>query len=135
MFYGQYEDVKDTFDILLAAAFVYVFAFERGKISALLRSRKLVLLGNVSMYIYLFHFPFRLILGTDLLHLNHNAYQFELDKCLLVVLYLCVYPKMKFNTKRTERMHKVQFNSCQRRVHNFMMTNDRIPRQMPSAIE
>lgn len=51
MFYGQYEDVKDTFDILLAAAFVYVFAFERGKISALLRSRKLVLLGNVSMYI------------------------------------------------------------------------------------
>lgn len=58
MFYGQYEDVKDTFDILLAAAFVYVFAFERGKISALLRSRKLVLLGNVSMYIYLFHFHF-----------------------------------------------------------------------------
>lgn len=85
MFYGQYEDVKDTFDILLAAALVYVFAFERGKISTLLRSRKLVLLGNVSMYIYLFHFPFPLILGTDLLHLNHNAYQFKLDKCLLVI--------------------------------------------------
>ena len=85
MFYGQYEDVKDTFDILLAAALVYVFAFERGKISTLLRSRKLVLSGNVSMYIYLFHFPFPLILGTDLWHLNHNAYQFKLDKCLLVI--------------------------------------------------
>ena len=45
------------------------------------------------------------------------------------------YPNAKLRTKRIERMQSVQFKSFQRCVQSFIITNDRIPKQMPSAIE
>lgn len=63
----RYEEVKYTLDIFFAALLLYVFAFEGGKLSRLFHSQTLVVLGNISMYIYIFHFPIVSLLCTQVL--------------------------------------------------------------------
>ena len=42
---------------------------------------------------------------------------------------------IKFKTKRTANIQRVKLRSFHFAVHTFIKTNDKIPRQIPSAIE
>ena len=57
IFYGEHESEKCLMDFLIASIIVLVFSYEQGFISDYLNKGLFVCLGNVSMYIFLFHFP------------------------------------------------------------------------------
>lgn len=42
---------------------------------------------------------------------------------------------VKLRMNSTDRMQRVQFKSFQRPVQSFIMANDRMPKQIPSAME
>ena len=58
------KGVLRVFDILLCIIFLYVFACGNGRFSKILRSEKMVELGKISMYLFVFHYPVRMLIGT-----------------------------------------------------------------------
>src|SRR5574344_1068663 len=59
IFVHRFDELKAVVDMFLAMMLLYIFAFEQGYISKILRNKTLVLLGKVSMYIFLIHFPLK----------------------------------------------------------------------------
>lgn len=57
LFYGEYESEKSLLDFIIASTIVLVFSYEQGFISDFFTTRLFVYLGNISMYVFLFHFP------------------------------------------------------------------------------
>ena len=58
------KEVLRVFDITLCILFLYVFACGNGKLSRKLSSERMVNLGKISMLLFLFHYPIRIIFGT-----------------------------------------------------------------------
>ena len=57
IFYGEYESEKSLMDFFIATMIVLVFSYEQGFVSNYLKTGLFVYFGNISMYIFLFHFP------------------------------------------------------------------------------
>ena len=55
---------KYLIDVFLCSLFVFVLAFDNGPVSKLLKKSKMQFLGNISMYIFLIHFPLIMFLGS-----------------------------------------------------------------------
>lgn len=58
------KGVLRFFDILLCIIFLYMFACGNGRFSKILRSEKMVELGKISMYLFVFHYPVRMLICT-----------------------------------------------------------------------
>ena len=71
-------------DILFASMFVFVFAFEKGFLSSMLSSRKMLLFGRMSMYIFLIHYPIRIYLG----HIIENWGGYDLLTSSLFTIFV-----------------------------------------------
>lgn len=61
--------LKNIIDCFLCALFVFIFSFDKGCVSKILKKEKMQLLGNISMYIFLIHYPIRVYLDSILEHL------------------------------------------------------------------
>lgn len=59
IFNGEYELLKGIIDRAIVIGVIYIFAMSNGKVSEFLSSHKMVLLGSVSMYIFLIHYCVR----------------------------------------------------------------------------
>lgn len=61
---GIFADLPSEFsyivDVVISAFILYVFAFQSGFVSRLLQSKAMVKLGDLSMYIFLFHYAIRI---------------------------------------------------------------------------
>lgn len=55
---------KYLIDVFLCSCFVFVFAFDKGVISNIMKKSAIQFLGNISMYIFLIHFPLIMFLGA-----------------------------------------------------------------------
>lgn len=55
------RSVLRVVDILLVTLFLYVFSCGKGRLSYLLGSEQMICLGQKSMYLYLFHYPVRVV--------------------------------------------------------------------------
>ncbi len=98
-----------TIDIILCMCFVMVFAFDRGICSKLLASKKMQFLGNMSMYIFLIHYPIRFWIGRIVEHYFDwnitNAILFILFE-LITTYYLSYLAYQYFSKKITHGLSK-----------------------------
>lgn len=53
-------------DVILCSIFVLIFAFESGIISGFLQKDSMQILGKMTMYIYIIHYPIRMYIGKRL---------------------------------------------------------------------
>lgn len=95
----QYEFFKNTLCYTpLAAAFIFLFAMEKGILSNCLRWRPLVYLGNISAYTFLIHcavIPYLRTILVGILGLTFNP--FVLFICTLAITCVCseIYRKLE----------------------------------------
>ena len=54
------QDLVQIIDIFLVVILLFIFSFEGGLISSILNNRYLIYLGNISMYLFLIHYPIRI---------------------------------------------------------------------------
>lgn len=78
------------FDIILCIVFLYVFACGNGQISKLLSSKKLVNLGKTSMYLFLFHYPVRSIVGFLFKNNGLTGEWMLLIQVALIIIITCL---------------------------------------------
>lgn len=62
--------------IIIICLLCFIFSFQNGFISKLLQSEKLVTLGNISMYIFLIHYPIREYIDALIRFSGFKDYQF-----------------------------------------------------------
>lgn len=61
---GANENYTRIVDLFLLILFMLVFSLEQGKISALLGSKIFIKLGNITMFLFLLHYPIRLYIDA-----------------------------------------------------------------------
>ena len=89
-------------DIAMAGLLLYSLSFGEGPISALLKKDKLVDLGNKSMYIFLFHYPIRILIDFlfTLLHLDITLKEWTyLVEIMIIILLTCISVSLYLNHK------------------------------------
>lgn len=99
------KGVLRFFDILLCIIFLYVFACGNGKLSKLLSSKYLVNLGKTSMFLFLFHYPARMIVGALFKGDVSNSDWQPLIQVALIIIITCLITYLydnianRFNTR------------------------------------
>lgn len=77
-------------DIVLCIIFLYVFACGRGKLSDGLSTKLMVNLGKISMYLFLFHYPVRMLIGTVFDNNGWNSEWLLLIQVALIIIITCL---------------------------------------------
>ena len=77
-------------DIVLSIIFLYVFSCGRGKLSDGLSTKLMVNLGKISMYLFLFHYPVRMLIGTVFKNYGWNSEWALLIQVALVIIITCL---------------------------------------------
>lgn len=77
-------------DIVLCIIFLYTFACGRGKLSKKLDTEKMVDLGKISMYLFLFHYPVRMLIGTLFENYGWNSEWSLLIQVALIIIITCI---------------------------------------------
>jgi len=90
---------KEIIDILIAMFSVYVFSREEGFISKLLNGKILIMLGNISMYIYLIHFPVCTYIEFLFERLLLEGLYWNLFRTMLIVTITGLFIKMTLTMK------------------------------------
>ena len=78
---GKY---KYLIDIIVCSAFLFIFAFDKGYISKILQRDKFQKLGNMSMYIFLIHYPIRVYFGAII----SNVFGWTWISCVLFLIFI-----------------------------------------------
>ena len=82
--------VLRVFDILLCIIFLYVFSCGRGKLSDGFSTKQMVDLGKISMYLFLFHYPVRMLIGTVFENNGWNSEWALLIQVALIIIITCL---------------------------------------------
>ena len=82
--------VLRVFDILLCIIFLYLFACGNGKLSEVLSTKLMVNLGKISMYLFLFHYPVRMLIGTVFDNNGWNSEWVLLIQVSLIIIITCL---------------------------------------------
>ena len=82
--------VLRVFDILLCIIFLYLFACVSGKLSEVLSTKLMVNLGKISMYLFLFHYPVRMLIGTVFKNNGWNSEWALLIQVALIIIITCL---------------------------------------------
>jgi uncharacterized membrane protein (DUF485 family) len=96
---------------------VFIFAYDNGKISAFMNRSKFTNLSSYVMYIYLLHYPVRMILITILDACNFNIGDctgiIEAIMCIVISVILSVIVKVIFEavTKELKNKNKITENN------------------------
>ena len=80
LFRNEFENFASFFrlvDVMICIMVLYVISVGNGRIIEFLKSPKMLWLGSISMYIFLFHYPVRLIIAT-LFEMN-NAFGMSVE--------------------------------------------------------
>ena len=91
-------------DIIVVGLIILCLALNRGIISQLLSTPKIVYLGELSMYIFLIHYPIRMYLGELCKYNNWNMWYIA----ILLILVICImtYYISKYLYLRTNKNEK-----------------------------
>ena len=84
------DGVLRVFDILLCIIFLYVFSCGRGKLSDGFSTKQMVDLGKISMYLFLFHYPVRMLIGTVFENNGWNSEWALLIQVALIIIITCL---------------------------------------------
>ena len=84
---------KTFVDISITAIVVLVYSYQIGIISNFLKSRIMIKLGNMAMYIYLIHYPVRMLLDYYLspILIKYNISQSWLVLPIAIATIMCIY--------------------------------------------
>lgn len=79
--------VVSSIDYLISFLILMIFAKEAGMISKLLLNKHLIILGNLTMYIYLFHYPVRVYVGELIRYLPFST---GMNSVLIILMILVI---------------------------------------------
>lgn len=90
------------FDVILCAWLLFCFSKGEGIISQKLSTDKMIWLGHISMYLYLFHYPVRLIVDKIFVKINvinvWGEFSLIIEVILIIILAIsCVYMYIKIS--------------------------------------
>ena len=77
-------------DILICTFFLYVFACGSGKLSEGLSTKLMVNFGKISMYLFLFHYPVRMLIRTLFKNNGWNSEMALLIQVALIIIITCL---------------------------------------------
>ena len=77
---------KYLIDIFLCSCFMFIFAFDSGCISKFLEKNKMQELGNLSMYIFLIHYPIRIYFGWFF----EKYFEQTLLNCFIFIVFILI---------------------------------------------
>lgn len=90
IFIGKLLIFKQLIDISIVAYLIYIFSFENGILSKILNNKKLVFLGNNSMYIFLLHYMFRIIIVPIVEKFIGISKLSNIINVVLIILLTCI---------------------------------------------
>ncbi|WP_050612378.1 acyltransferase family protein [Ligilactobacillus agilis] len=90
IYYGRFGEIKDFLDMVFVALIIFVYAFECGIISHIFQDNKFVLLGSVSMYVFLIHYPIRMNTWRILSTLFGTGISVKVITLVIVIIGTCV---------------------------------------------
>lgn len=95
------KEILRVFDLLLCIVFLYVFSCGNGRITKFLSSKFVVKFGNISMYLFLFHYPVRRFLVALFTIADIHSTWGYLIEVILIILITCLitYRYCRFQRK------------------------------------
>lgn len=82
------RNIMRVIDVLLCFFLIYIISQGDGIVSRFLKSKKIQLLASMSMYLYIFHYPIRMIVETVFIKYNINFFIGNFSYIIEVVLIL-----------------------------------------------
>ena len=104
---NEYNNLKTFIDISITAIVVLVYSYQIGIISKFLESRIMVKLGNMAMYIYLIHYPVRMLLDYYLspILIKYNISQSWLVLPIVIATIMCIYITLLIKNVKTRNKY------------------------------
>lgn len=105
-------NIKSFFDSVFCFIFIFVFSNGNGKVTEFFKASVLVYLGNISMYLFLFHYPIRMNIST--LFAKYNLYSrlgeesFIIEILLILIITFLVVSIFILVQKSVEKIVKMR---------------------------
>ena len=103
--YGIYEETKNLVDICIVCVLIYIFSYEAGVVSKFMKKSFMVKLGGVAMYIFLAHYPVRIISYRLLTMKFDETLGLKILELIITIFgtAVAVYYMRRFDKNRTIR--------------------------------
>lgn len=98
------SEISYILDVIISAFILYTFAFQNGFVSRLLQSKVMVKLGDLSMYIFLFHYAIRSNLTPIVGHFLNESMALNWAYVVVIVLGTIVMTGFASNIDRKKKL-------------------------------